>query len=175
MAENELEVRLEKKINALQQQINSLGVYIKRVHGQVTYPSTLARMKKYIDEPLAALQDKLNPWVDYSVTSTIVGWGAFTSKVLQYKKIDDMIFVVVYLNGTSNAVNATFTLPDLASISSISKCLHCMDNGQWRAVNGVVSLSASSNIATCTLDGDATTWSNANQKSIQGQFFYRTA
>ena len=48
MAENELEVRLNKKIEALQKQVNSLGVYLKRVHGEVTHPSVLARIKEYL-------------------------------------------------------------------------------------------------------------------------------
>ena len=175
MAENELEVRLNKKIAALQQQVSSLGVYIKRVHGEVTHPSTLARIKKYVDEPIAALEATFGGWTSYAAISTIVGWSAFTTKVLEYKLIDDIMFVFVNIVGTSNASGVTFTLPNAAVLAEKFKCLHCMDNGQWRAVNGVVSLGEGSAIATCTLDGDATAWTNANQKSIQGQFFYRTA
>lgn len=47
MAENELEVRLNKKITQLQAQINMLGAYFKRLHGQMTHPSVLARVKEY--------------------------------------------------------------------------------------------------------------------------------
>ena len=174
MAENELEVRLNKKIEALQREVRSLGVYTKRVHGEVTHPSVLARVKSYVDKPIAELEATFGDWTSYVATSTIVGWSAFTTKVLEYKLIDDIMFVFVDIVGTSNATGVTFTLPNSANLAGKFKCLHCMDNGQWRAVNGVVSLAASSDVATCTLDGDATAWTNANQKSIQGQFFYRT-
>ena len=175
MAVNELEARLDKKIVDLQRQVNTLGAYLRRVHGQVTHPSTLAKIKSYVDKPIEALQVAFGAWADYSATSTIIGWSAFTTKVLEYKLIDDIMFVFVNIVGTSNATGVTFTLPKAAVLAGKFKCLHCMDNGQWRAVNGVVSLGASSNVATCTLDGDATAWTNANQKSIQGQFFYKTA
>ena len=175
MAENELEARLNKKIERLQGQVNSLGVYIKRVHGEITHPSTLAKMKAYVDKPIAEIQTTLGDWTDYATTSTILGWNTYTTKVLEYKLIGDIMFVFVSIDGVSNATGVTFTLPNAAKVDGKFKCLHCMDNGRWRAVNGVVSLSASSVIVTCTLDGDATAWTNANQKSIQGQFFYRTA
>lgn len=48
MAENELEARLNKKIEELRRQLNSLGVYTKRVHGEITHPSVLARIIKYL-------------------------------------------------------------------------------------------------------------------------------
>jgi hypothetical protein len=52
MAENELEARLDKKINVLQQQVGTLNTYIKRVHGEITHPSVLARIKKQQSESL---------------------------------------------------------------------------------------------------------------------------
>lgn len=54
-------------------------------------------------------------WTDYSATSTIVGWTSFTVKQIFYKQIGKTVFVSVYLAGTSNATNITFTLPLPAS------------------------------------------------------------
>jgi hypothetical protein len=45
MAENELEVRLGKRILKLQAQINSLDARLQRVHREVTHPSVLSRLK----------------------------------------------------------------------------------------------------------------------------------
>lgn len=47
MAESELEGRLNNKILRLQGQINALEAYVKRLHGQITHPSVLARIKEY--------------------------------------------------------------------------------------------------------------------------------
>lgn len=174
MAETEFETKMEKQIRLLQQQLNRQEVYLKRLHGEITHPTVLARVKQYTDVQFTDISGKFGAWTDYSTTSTIVGWSAFTTKVLIYKKIDDMVFVHVHIDGTSNSTAVTFTLP-LASLAAWNiKCLHAMDNAQWRAVNGVVSL-AVSNVATCSLDGDATAWTNSGRKIIQGQFFYRVA
>jgi len=182
MAENELEVRLNKKIVQLQSRINSLAAASKRLHGQITHPSALARIKTYVDKPIAsiesnvtALQSMFEVWIDYSAISTIVGWSAFTNKKLEYKLIDDIMFVSVFIEGTSDDITVSFSLPNNANDSWDIKCLHCKDNSLWRAVNGTLTITASSNIINCFLDGDYSTWADSNTKSIQGQFFFRIA
>lgn len=54
-------------------------------------------------------------WIDYSATSTIVGWASFTVKQIFYKQIGKVVHVAVDLEGTSNASGITFTLPIAAS------------------------------------------------------------
>lgn len=182
MAESELEGRLNNKVSQLQSQINSLGVYYKRLHRLITHPSTLARIKQYTDskfkEITGDIEDlfaKFGVWTDYSTVSSIIGWSVFTEKFLEYKLIDDTMFVSVFLGGTSNNASVSFTLPYNAQSSWSMKCLHCMDNGQWRAVNGLVILASGSAVVTCSLDGDYTIWTDTNRKTIQGQFFYKIA
>lgn len=51
-------------------------------------------------------------WVDISATSTIVGFSAFTTKVIRYKLIDsNLIQVKGHLSGTSNSALLNFTIP----------------------------------------------------------------
>lgn len=52
-------------------------------------------------------------WVDFSNISTINGWGSFDNdgKVLIYKIIDNILYVIYRLDGISNATSANFTIP----------------------------------------------------------------
>ena len=51
-------------------------------------------------------------WVDYSATSTIVGFASFTTKQIYYKRIDtNLIQVKGHLSGTSNGPLLNFTIP----------------------------------------------------------------
>jgi len=51
-------------------------------------------------------------WIDYSSLSTIVGWSSFTTTNIFYKYLsNDLIMVIFSISGTSNSVDATFTLP----------------------------------------------------------------
>jgi len=58
-------------------------------------------------------------WIDYSAISTIVGFSAFTTKIIQYKKVGtDCIILQYVLVGTSNATNLTFTAPVTSTTAS---------------------------------------------------------
>ena len=52
---------------------------------------------------------------DYTATSTINGWDAYTTKSIFYRKIGKMVFVYYMLIGTASAAYpvANFTLPHL--------------------------------------------------------------
>lgn len=52
-------------------------------------------------------------WVDFSNISTINGWGSFDNngKVLIYKIIDNILYVIYRLDGISNSTAANFTIP----------------------------------------------------------------
>lgn len=67
MGETETEVRLEKKIRLLQGQINNLGVQLKRLHGQITHPSVLARVRSEIDTGVGTNFLKLDQTVPQTV------------------------------------------------------------------------------------------------------------
>jgi hypothetical protein len=46
MAESEVEARLEKKIAELQREVNTLSAQLRRLHGEITHPSVLARIRR---------------------------------------------------------------------------------------------------------------------------------
>ena len=52
-----------------------------------------------------------NMWYDYSDTSKIVGWSAYTRKGIFINYRENTIHVVVSIQGTSNSTSTTFTLP----------------------------------------------------------------
>jgi hypothetical protein len=54
-------------------------------------------------------------WVDYSATSTIVGWSSFTAKKIRYRVVGKLVFVTAQLTGTSNSTTTSFTLPFTSS------------------------------------------------------------
>ena len=56
-----------------------------------------------------------NSWVDYSATSTLVGWSSTTVKEINYMQVGNMYFFQVYISGTSNSTTTTITLPINAS------------------------------------------------------------
>lgn len=182
MAESELEGRLLKQINALRSQMNSLNAQVTRVHKQITHPAAMGVIKQYIDTPVVALttrvtvlETKFGVWTDYSATSTVVGWSAFVDKKIFYKITDEIVHVVFYIDGTSNSINTSFTLPEsvITDITWGGVIVRCRDNSAYIATPGLVLIDT--NIATCYLDGALTVWTNSGTKTIQGQFFFKIA
>ena len=114
-------------------------------------------------------------WVDYSATSTIVGWSSFTVKQIWYRKIGKQVFCYFSLSGTSNATNATFTLPDNnnATITSITLSAQITDNGTSSNTPGRIITTTSSNVITINRDRIGTAFTNTGTKACNGQFFYQ--
>lgn len=75
------------------------------------------------------VQDPANAvWIDYSSTSTVVGWSSFTTKVIKYLIINKIMFVNFELNGTSNSGTTSFTLP-FAAVQRTSAAIYSQDAG----------------------------------------------
>ena len=110
-------------------------------------------------------------WIDYSSTSTIVGWGSFTTKVLKYKKVGTVVFVVYALLGVSNSTSTTFTLP-FASVTDVEGMCNVVDNSGAGHL-GISSVSGS--IVTVFPTPDTVFWTASNNKVVRGQFFYEVA
>lgn len=53
----------------------------------------------------------LNNWVDISLTSTIVGWSAFTTRSIEYLIVGNECTVRGQIAGTSNNATTSFTMP----------------------------------------------------------------
>ena len=65
------------------------------------------------------LSSSLSPtFIDYSATSTVVGWTTFTQKTIRYSVIGKLLIVEYFISGTSNATTTSFTLPQASATVS---------------------------------------------------------
>jgi len=113
-------------------------------------------------------------WVDYSGSSTVVGWSSFTTKNIRYSVNGKQVTVNYYIEGTSDSASITFTLPTAIGVSGVSPLqgiTYAQNNGA--AAIAQFSLSGS----TVTLNrfnaiGATTTWTNTGSKRAAGSFTY---
>lgn len=110
-------------------------------------------------------------WVDYSATSTIVGWSSFTTKKIRYLVLGKQIFVIVELAGTSNSTTTTFTLPT-ANNNQIYTLNYAFVINNGVVEVGGVEIPLSSSTVTCTRTLGNPTWTNLGSKRVWAQFFY---
>jgi hypothetical protein len=129
-------------------------------------------------EVLSSVRTKLNSviteinlldptdWVDYSSTSTIVGWSSFTTKLIKYRVIGKQVFVIANIRGTSNSTSTSFTIP-FNSISTNDNMGYGLNNGG--AVNCLIEISSGTNLVGCY--ANLAGWTGSGTKSIWVQFF----
>lgn len=116
------------------------------------------------------------PWTDYGAISTIVGFSTSTQNIW-YKKIGKMVWVIYYIDGTSDATNLTFTLPFIAinstnaRIYTVSKGI---DNGSGLTAPAMAELKNNTNLVTVFKDWNALAWTASGNKQVRGEFFYET-
>ena len=103
-------------------------------------------------------------WVDYSATSTIVGWSSFTTKVLKYRIVGKQLFYQVYLSGTSNSLNLTFTLPNSCVNIASSSPIRATNNGT--ASVGLLEISTSSSTVNCYTSVAGAAWTASGTKTV---------
>ena len=118
------------------------------------------------------------PWIDYSGNSTITGWSSFTNKLLYYKKIDNLVYITFFIDGTSNGNTATFTLPFSANeiTHPYQEIIRSMDNDTYQSC--FLNLNSDSNVASFHKDITSdipNNWATSGVKSIYGKFDYEAA
>ena len=116
-------------------------------------------------------------WIDYSATSTIVGWSSFTAKWLYYKRIfGKLVFVKFYIQGTSNNVATSFTITDNISntVHSISP-IRCMNNGVWVSAWGFAAILTGANLCNLYSSISGAGWTASGDKRVHGEFWYIAA
>ena len=135
-------------------------------------------------EAMSSVRSKLNnviteinlldptDWIDYSATSTIVGWSSFTTKVIKYRVIGKQMFILVSLSGTSNSTSTTFTLPNNNINQVLAAYAYDINNGT--AVNGQISTSVNSN-SVLIQQNFLSTWTASGTKSVYSEFFIEIA
>lgn len=113
-------------------------------------------------------------WVDYSGTSTVVGWSSFTTKNIRYSVNGNQVTVNYFIEGTSDATTITFTLPFSIGVNGVTPLQGItfgVNNGsaavaQFALVGNTVTLSRFSAI------GSTTSWANSGTKRAAGTFTY---
>lgn len=105
-------------------------------------------------------------WVDYSATSTIVGWSSFTTKIIKYLVSGKQVFYIVNISGTSTNSSVSFTLAH-TSIRQADVIGYGINNGA--PVNCLAETPVSGSTTTCfsNLGG----WTGTGTKSVYVQFF----
>lgn len=58
------------------------------------------------------------PWIDYSSTSTVVGWSSTSVLKILYKTIGRLAFVKFNITGTSDSTYASFSVPFVPEMAS---------------------------------------------------------
>ena len=133
-------------------------------------------------EALSSVRTKLNSvitevnlldptdWVDYSATSTVVGWSSFTTKIIKYRVIGKQVFYIVNIVGTSNSTTASFTLAH-TTVNQTDNVGFGVNNGG--GVNCLAEIAPVSNI--CTLYSNLNIFTASGTKSAWVQFFINIA
>ena len=132
-------------------------------------------LQRRMDERERREYGTTSAWVDYSATSTITGWSAYTTKHIYYLRIGKLVGVVFDIAGTSDSTEAKFTLPYTSAVNpNVKLLLRYQDAGGTQFV-GIGYLSAASNLVT-TYAGlnSGSVFTASGTKTIVGQFFYST-
>ncbi len=113
------------------------------------------------------------PWTPYHDTSTIVGWDSYVSKEIYYKALGKLVFVEFSIDGNSDNIATTFTLPFTSSNTIHSHVvIWIKDSATWQV--GRIYLPKNSNMVHFYV-GLATNWAATGGKTIIGQFTYEAA
>ena len=113
-------------------------------------------------------QTQMTTWTDYSATSIVVGWSAFTRKNIWYAIVANNLYVMFDIFGTSNSVTTTITLPrnSNASTPNTSVTIAIVNNGATGQGNAGVS--SNSNVMTFYKDNNFAAFTNTGNKLVQG-------
>jgi hypothetical protein len=118
-------------------------------------------------------------WTDYSSSATIVGWSSYGTKAIYYKKIGKTVFMHVYVNGTSNSINTTISLPFAATSAanySTVQAVCITNNTVVSATPGTVTVATSGTLAYFYKDwAYASSWTASGTKEVMGSFWYEAA
>ena len=117
--------------------------------------------------------------IDYSATSTIIGWASYTTKGIYVRKIGTTVFVNFFIAGVSNSTDTSFTLPYAAKAGNFyfgAYLLQGIDNGSVVSAGANASLDQSLSLVRVSKTTGITVglWTASGTKQIIGQFFYET-
>jgi hypothetical protein len=115
-------------------------------------------------------------WINYSAISTITGWSSYTSKVIYYKRMGHIIFVVFSLVGPGNGVTqCTFTLPFTSSAPGFYIGMIAAQNDGGAYTSGMSQIGNGVTTVSLYRDPNATAWSGTGTRAAQGSLWYVAA
>jgi hypothetical protein len=115
-----------------------------------------------------------NNWIDYSATSTIVGWSSFTIKEIWILIVGDILFCQFLLNGTSNSTTTSFTINNNnPNATLINVNTYAVNNGATQIGPGRIAIQNGSNVVTLARLADSAAYSAIGNKQAIGQFFMK--
>lgn len=130
----------------------------------------IRELKRQLEDIAVAETPLTTAWADYSTTSTITGWSAYTAKAIKYSRVGNFVYVLFNISGTSNSTSASFTLPYAAS-DLTPMIYRAQDNGGSFVSGYGRVLGASSDMGLfSTVAGGS--WTSSGTKSVAGQFWY---
>lgn len=107
-------------------------------------------------------------WIDFSASATIIGWSSYTVKILQYCVVNEMLFVLFNIVGTSNSTSASFTLPFSIVVNNASISFLAQNNSGTPVISRAVENSSTVLGFRATAGGSTTSWAAGNTKAVQG-------
>jgi hypothetical protein len=156
---------LLKRIEQLEEAVRELrraepGDGVTRVPGNLTIPGDVFSV----------------PWTGIGPTATYTGWSSYAGRTYQYKRVGNLVFVQVFVSGTSNATTTTFQLPwpVMTNVLWTGATGYLTNNnvndtnvGMWRVQTGTPST-----VEVYRTADMGTAWTASGTKSIRLNFWY---
>jgi hypothetical protein len=117
-------------------------------------------------------------WTDYFGSSTITGWAASPTGQIRYKRVGNLVFVSFLITGTSNATNASFTIPITSANTTVEfggSMEVTQDNGSTQTISARVNLAPNSTTVTLFSDMGSGSWTASGTKLCRGSVWYEAA
>lgn len=124
-----------------------------------------------LNAALGLKEDKTD-WVDISSSATIVGWSAYTTKIVKYKLENKMVVFFVNIEGTSNSQTTTLDLG--MNVVEGMRFLTCSMNGGTREI-GAGSITSGTSLIDFKRTLTGTAYSSTGNKAVNFTQHFETA
>lgn len=117
--------------------------------------------------------DFLTDLVDYSSSTTIVGFSSAATELVQYKRVGKLCYVEFILNGTSDTTTFSFTLPH-KNVGYVTYTPTMFYNASSQSSTpGVANMNNDSTTVNLYTDWNSGAWTDSGNKRAYGSFIYR--
>ncbi|MGV3695496.1 hypothetical protein [Flavobacterium sp.] len=115
-----------------------------------------------------------NTVVDYSATSTVVGWSSFTTKSIQYLTVGKATHVWLYIEGVSNSTTVSLTIPsNHTGANNYQSGGYSLNNSASLTTAPRIELVNGSNVVNISRIMTGGTWTASGNKAVSGYFVYQ--